>query len=96
MKHRFNEMPGGDEVIVKDIMTLSNDKATVVETNKKGVVQAPIQGTIADKVITLDSKDPRHTPRTIKAATDKKLTVEYEIDMRGAALPVTVTYKQVK
>ncbi|MGG5508038.1 MULTISPECIES: hypothetical protein [unclassified Myroides] len=96
MKHRFNEMPGGDDAITKDIMTLTDDKATVIETNKKGVDQSPIQGTIADKVITLTSTDPRHTPRTIKAATDKKLTVEYNIDMRGAELPVTVTYNRLK
>ncbi|MDM1408492.1 hypothetical protein [Myroides sp. DF42-4-2] len=92
MKHKFKDMPGGDDAITQDIMILTEDKATLVETTKKGVDQPAVQGVIKDQVITFNSGDPRHTPRTIVRTTDAKLTVVYDIAMRGDNLPVTVTY----
>ncbi|WP_413513619.1 hypothetical protein [Myroides odoratus] len=91
-KHKFSDMPGDDTAVVQDIMTLTEDKATLVETTKSGSTNPTIQGVIKDQVITLISDDPRHTPRKIQAATERKLTVVYDINMRGSNLPVTVTY----
>ena len=74
-------------------MVLTKDKAILTETRKDSGVQPEIQGTIEnEKTITWKSEDPRHTKRTIVNVTEKVLTVEYDIDMRGANLPVTVTY----
>ncbi|WP_410881408.1 hypothetical protein [Myroides sp. DW712] len=91
-KHKFKDFPGPDAVI-EDIMVLTKDKATLTETKRDSGVQPAIQGIIDnDKIITWDSEDPRHTKRTILDATDTVLRVVYDIDMRGANLPVTVTY----
>ncbi len=91
MKHKFKDFPGPDAVI-EDVMVLTKDKATLTETKKQSGVQPTVQGTISNKVITWTSEDARHTKREIKEVTEKVLTVEYDIDMRGANLPVTVTY----
>lgn len=90
--HKFSDFPGPDAVI-KDVMVLTKDKAILTETRRDSGVQPEIQGTIEnEKTITWNSEDPRHTKRTIVNVTEKVLTVEYYIDMRGANLPVTVTY----
>jgi len=73
---------------------LTEDKATLVETTRKGDVSPAVQGVIKDQLITFTSEDPRHTPRKIQAVTEQKLTVVYDISMRGDKLPVTVTYKR--
>lgn len=91
MKHKFKDFPG-DDAVIEDTMVLTKDKATLTETKKKSGVQAAIHGSIDNKVITWSSEDPRHTKRTIIDYTEKVLTVEYDINMRGANLPVTVTY----
>lgn len=93
-KYSFSKMPGGENVVNKDVMKLTEETAILIETTRKGEEQAPIQGVIKDNVITFTSDDPRHTPRTIQAVTEQKLTVVYDIEMRGANLPVTVTYKK--
>lgn len=90
-KHKFKDFPGPDAVI-EDIMTLTEDTATLVETKRTSGVQSEVKGAIVNKVITWVSDDPTHTNRTIQSVTDQKLTVVYDIDMRGANLPVTVTY----
>jgi len=90
-KHKFEDFPG-DDAVIEDIMVLTKDKATLTEKKKQSGEQPAIQGTINNNVITWTSEDPRHTERTIKVVTEKVLTVEYYINMKGANLPVTVTY----
>ena len=92
MKHKFSDMPGGPDAITQDVMTLTEDKATLVETTRGGVTKPQVQGAIVDKVITFTSDDPTHTPRTIVSSTEQKLIVVYDIAMKGDKLPVTVTY----
>lgn len=94
MKHKFSDMPGGENAVTEDVMTLIEDEATLVETTRKGNVNPAVQGVIKDQLITFTSEDPRHTPRKIQAVTEQKLTVVYDISMRGDKLPVTVTYKR--
>ena len=91
--HKFSEFPGEDAV-KQDVLTLTSDKATLVETRDKSGVQPEVKGEINAMVITFNSDDARLTPRTIQAVTEIKLTVVYDINMRGFNLPVTVTYKK--
>lgn len=99
-EHKFLEFPIVDgqkdgEQVVEEILTLTNKTATLEETTKAGSKLSPAKGEITNKVINLIG-EKEYNPRTIEAVTDSKLTVIYNIEMRGAKLPVTVTYKKIK
>lgn len=94
-KHRFEEMRGEGEQIVREQLSLTEDTVTLLETNKRGEDQPTIHGTIKDKTtITFTNGNDTHTPRTIQAVTDQKLTLVWIMTMKEGTYPVTVTYRK--
>ncbi len=100
-RHLFDQMPAVDgqkegEQITNEIMTLTKKDASILERSKNGTVHEPVDGVITDDVIIFNSGNARYTNRKILNASKTDLRVEYDITMRGATLPVTVTYKRIK
>lgn len=98
-KHKFEEFPAEDgviegEQITKEILTLTSTKANLLEYQKNGNKLPEVKGTVENEKTILLIGDKKYEARKIISATKAKLTLEYNIKMRGATLPVTVTYKR--
>ena len=98
-KHKFEEFPAEEgvkegEQITKEILTLTSTKAILLEYQKNGNKLPEVKGTVENEKTILLIGDKKYEPRKIISATKAKLTLEYNIEMRGAKLPVTITYKR--
>lgn len=88
--HNYTEMPGENAVSQTDKLVILNGKATLTEYfvgKDKPVVTT---GTVAKNTITFDN--PNYTPRKINGIVNGQLSLTYNYTMKGATLPVTVTY----
>jgi hypothetical protein len=98
-KHLFSQMPPDDTrpTIIEEILTLTEKTASLVETEKleNGSTKQleKVNGTINEDLIKFNGKE-YHTDRIIVSYSDTRLELQYDITMRGATLPVTVTYKR--
>lgn len=93
MNHKFIEMPGDDYAVFdNDKLVLTADKATLYEYKKSVGSETVLKGSIKDNVITFE--DEKYTTRTIVGVQNNRLTVVYDITMRGFTLPVTVIYNK--
>ncbi|MDM1363174.1 hypothetical protein HX052_11615 [Myroides marinus] len=95
-KHKFSEFPADGveegEQVTKEILTLATTSATLQEFQKNGNKLPEASGTIEDKKTIVLKGSKVYEPRKIIGVTKTKLSLEYKIEMRGAELPVTVTY----
>lgn len=100
MKHLFSQMPPeeGKPTVVKEHLTLTKETASLLETEKLDdgtTKELPIvNGKITENMIEFPEGEERHTNRTIVGYSEIRLELRYNITMRGATLPVTVTYKK--
>lgn len=81
---------GNEEVVIKEIITLEEDKATLVSVQKNGVELPAVKGEVKDEVISFEGLENRK----ITGATETELALTYDFTMMGQTLPVTVTYKR--
>ncbi|WP_121965239.1 hypothetical protein [Myroides sp. N17-2] len=90
MTHNYTEMPGENAVYQTDKLVILNGKATLTEyfIGKENPVITT--GTVTKNTITFDN--PNYAPRKINGIINGQLSLTYNYTMRGATLPVTVTY----
>ncbi len=93
--HKFIEMPGDYAVNENDKLVLTKDTATLYENKKAVGKETQVKGIVKDNIITFE--DANYPTREITNVEGNRLTVVYDITMRGATLPVTVIYnKEIK
>ncbi|MEK6512642.1 hypothetical protein [Myroides odoratimimus] len=94
MEHDFTDMPGENAVSQADELILTEKTATLTEFFKNSETPKTTLGVVQNGVITF--VDQNYTSRTINSATATTLSLTYYYTMRGATLPITVTYKRLK
>ncbi|SFJ69369.1 hypothetical protein [Myroides guanonis] len=93
MNHKFIEMPGDDYAVYdNDKLVLTADTATLYEYKKSIGSETILKASVKDNVISFEDSD--YPARTIIGVQNNRLTVVYDITMRGFTLPVTVIYNK--
>lgn len=92
--HNYIDFPGDKAVYQNDILILTGSTAQLTEHFVSEGTPTTIQGSVSNGVITFNKEG--YTPRTINGVTDGQLTLTYDYTMRGATLPITVTYNKKK
>lgn len=90
--HKFIEMPGEYAVNANDKLVLTKDTAVLYENKKSVGEETQLKGSIKGNTITFENAD--YSTREIIGVKENRLTVLYDITMRGATLPVTVIYNK--
>lgn len=91
-KHKFIEMPGDYAVSENDKIVITADQVILYEHRKSVGAQTSEKGIIKDKMIVFENQE--YPNREIREITETRMTLVYDITMRGATLPVTVTYNK--
>lgn len=93
--YQYIEMPGENRVLQTDKLVLTKEEAELTEYFAKNEGKPTItKGKVNNGVITFDKEG--YFPRKINGTPNGQLSLTYDIDMRGAKLPVTVTYNAGK
>lgn len=90
--HKFIEMPGEYAVNANDKLVLTKDTAVLYENKKSVGEETQLRGIVKNNTITFEDAD--YSTREIISVKENRLTVLYDITMRGATLPVTVIYNK--
>ncbi|MCA4805460.1 hypothetical protein [Myroides odoratimimus] len=90
MIHNYTEMPGENAVYQTDKLVIIDNKATLTEYFKNNPKPVVTVGTVKNNTITFDKEG--YAPRQINSIVNGQLSLTYNYTMRGATLPVTVTY----
>lgn len=90
--HKFIEMPGEYAVNANDKLVLTKDTAVLYENKKSVGEETQLKGSVKGNTITFEDTD--YSTREIIGVKENRLTVLYDITMRGATLPVTVIYNK--
>lgn len=90
--HKFIEMPGEYAVNANDKLVLTKDTAVLYENKKLVGEETQLKGSVKGNTITFEDTD--YSTREIIGVKENRLTVLYDITMRGATLPVTVIYNK--
>lgn len=90
--HKFIEMPGDYAVNANDKLVLTKNTAVLYENKKSVGEETQVKGNIANNIITFENDD--YSTREIIGVKEDRLTIIYDITMRGATLPVTVIYNK--